>query len=139
MAQKPAKIAPQGLSQEELEAQQASDLPDREAMTTLLDLDANLDLALDLAAPIDAAVAANANAAIPLDASVGANVLSVNSVAVSSADQDAPITQSLNGIANATATQDATIEQGDDMSENVAPPAEAGASASTGTPSTTTP
>jgi hypothetical protein len=129
----------QGLSQEELAAQQASDLPDREAMTTLLDLDANLDLALDLAAPIDAAVAANANAAIPLDASVGANVLSVNSAAVSSADQDAPITQTLNGVANATATQDANIEQGDDMSENVAPPASAGASASTGTPSTTTP
>jgi hypothetical protein len=136
MAQKPAKIAPQGLSQEELEAQQASDLPDREAMTTLLDLDANLDLALDLAAPIDAAVAANANAAIPLDASVGANVLSVNSVAVSSADQDAPITQSLNGIANATATQDATIEQGDDMSEGggTAGTGSAGASAGTGTP-----
>jgi hypothetical protein len=136
MAQKPAKIAPQGLSQEELEAQQASDLPDREAMTTLLDLDANLDLALDLAAPIDAAVAANANAAIPLDASVGANVLSVNSVAVSSADQDAPITQSLNGIANATATQDATIEQGDDMSEggDTTGTGSAGASAGTGTP-----
>jgi hypothetical protein len=133
MAEKPAT---QGLSQEELAAQHASDLPDREAMTTLLDLDANLDLALDLAAPIDAAVAANANAAIPLDASVGANVLSVNSVAASSANQDAPITQSLNGIANATATQDATIEQGDDMSEGGGT---AGASAGTGAPSTTTP
>jgi len=102
----------QGLSQEELAAQQASDLPDREAMTTLLDLDVNLDLALDLAAPVDAAVAANANAAIPLDAAVGANVLSTASVAGASADQDAPITQSLNGVANATATQDATIDQG---------------------------
>src|SRR6187402_2946353 len=130
MAQKPA---PQGLSKEELDAQQASDLPDREAMTTLLDLDANVDLALDLAAPIDAAVAANANVAIPLDASVGANVLSVNSAAVSSAHQEAPVTQSLNGVANATATQDATIDQGDDMSETVVPPASAGASASTGT------
>jgi hypothetical protein len=130
MAKNPART---GLSQDELEAQQANDLPDREAMTTLLDLDANLDLALDLAAPIDAAVAANANAAIPLDASVGANVLSVNSVAGSSADQDAPITQSLNGIANATATQDATIEQGDDMSEG------ANTSASAGGPTTTTP
>lgn len=138
MAQKPAK---QGLSQEELAEQQASDLPDREAMTTLLDLDANLDLSLDLAAPIDAAVAANANAAIPLDASVGANVLSINSVAVSSADQDAPITQSLNGIANATATQDAIIEQGDDMSEDsgTTGTGSAGASASAGAPSTTTP
>lgn len=121
MANQPATQS--GLSQDELAAQQASDLPDREAMTTLLDLDANLDLALDLAAPIDAAVAANANAAIPLDASVGANVLSVNSVAASSADQDAPITQSLNGVANATATQNATIEQGEEA-----------ASASAGTP-----
>ena len=101
------------LSADEIEAQEASDLPDREAMTTLLDLDANLDLALDLAAPVDAAVAANANAAIPLDAAVGANVLSVNSVAGASADQDAPITQTLNGEATATATQDATIDQGD--------------------------
>jgi hypothetical protein len=120
MASKPTQ---QGLSQDELAAQQASDLPDREAMTTLLDLDANLDLALDLAAPIDAAVAANANAAIPLDAAVGANVLSVNSAAVSSADQDSPITQSLDGVANANANQDATIDQGDDMSETIAPSA----------------
>jgi len=135
MAQKPAK---QGLSQEELDQQQAADLPDREAMTTLLDLNANLDLALDLAAPIDAAVAANANAAIPLDASVGANVLSVGSVAASSAHQDTPITQSLNGIATANANQDATIDQGDDMSEHVLP-ADTGAAASTAAPSTTTP
>jgi hypothetical protein len=134
MAQKPA--VQQGLSQEELAAQQASDLPDREAMTTLLDLDANLDVALDLAAPIDAAVAANANAAIPIDAAVGANVLSVGSVAYASADQDSPITQSLDGVANATATQDANIEQGDDMSEGGGT---AGASAGTGAPSTTTP
>jgi hypothetical protein len=129
MATNPAQ---NGLSQDELAAQQANDLPDREAMTTLLDLDANLDLALDLAAPIDAAVAANANAAIPIDAAVGANVLSVNSVAGSSADQDAPITQSLNGVANATATQDANIEQGDDMSEGAAT-----TSAGAPTPSTT--
>jgi len=106
------QIEQTGLSAEELNAQQAADLPDREAMS-LLDLDVNLDLALDLAAPVDAAVAANANAAIPLDAAVGANVLSVNSAAVASADQDAPITQSLDGVANATATQDATIDQGE--------------------------
>jgi len=114
------KIRPQsqqGLSEEELAAQQSSDLPDREAMS-LLDLNANLDLALDLAAPIDAAVAANANAAIPLDASVGANVLSVNSASVASAHQDAPITQSLEGIATATATQDANVNQGGAPSTN---------------------
>jgi len=111
MAKHEQQIEPAGLSAEELDEQQAAELPDREAMS-LLDLNANLDLALDLAAPIDAAVAANANAGIPLDAAVGANVLSTNSVAVSSADQASPITQSLNGIANATANQDATIDQG---------------------------
>ena len=101
----------QGLSQEELAAQQASDLPDREAMTTLLDLDANLDLALDLAAPVDAAVAANANVAAPIDASVAANVLSFNSVASASADQDSVIIQNLEGTAVANAIQDASIDQ----------------------------
>jgi len=111
MANHEQQIEQAGLSAEELNEQQAADLPDREAMS-LLDLNANLDLALDLAAPIDAAVAANANAGIPLDAAVGANVLSANSVAIASADQDAPITQSLDGVATATANQDATIDQG---------------------------
>jgi len=104
---------PEGLSAEELEAQQSSDLPDREAMTTLLDLNADIDLALDVAAPIDAAVAANANVAAPIDAAVGANVLSTGSVAYASADQDAPISQSLDGVANATATQTSDIDQGE--------------------------
>jgi len=45
---------------------------------------------------------------------VGANVLSVNSAAVSTANQDAPITQSLDGVATATANQDATVDQGAD-------------------------
>ena len=43
----------------------------------ILDLNADLDLALDAAAPIDLAVAANANVAAPIDAAVGANILSV--------------------------------------------------------------
>ena len=107
--------APRPLSAEELAAETAAPLPDKEVIS-LLDLNADLDLALDAAAPIDLAVAANANVAAPIDASVGANVLSVNSAAVSSADQDAPISQSLNGVANATANQDATIDQGDDLS-----------------------
>jgi hypothetical protein len=113
MAESDKELATKGLSTEEMEAQQASDLPDREAMTTLLDLDAQLDLALDLAAPIDAAVAANANVAAPIDAAVGANVLSNASVAGASADQDAPISQTLNGEATATATQNSDINQGE--------------------------
>jgi hypothetical protein len=69
-------------------------------------------LALDAAAPIDAAIAANANVAAPIDAAVAANVGSVDSTAIASADQDAEITQVLNGTATATADQDSTITQG---------------------------
>jgi hypothetical protein len=101
------------LSQQELAEQQAEDLPDREALS-LLDINANLDLALDLAAPVDAAVAANANVAAPIDAAVSANVLSVGSTSAALADQDSVIAQNLEGSATATAIQDADIDQGDD-------------------------
>jgi len=111
MIERDKERSPEGLSEEELNAQKTSDLPDREAMS-LLDLNADLDLALDIAAPIDAAVAANANAAVPLDAAVGANVLSTGSVAGASASQTAPISQSLEGIATATADQTSDITQG---------------------------
>ena len=99
-----------GLSAHEMEAETASALPDREAMS-LLDLSADLDLALDIAAPIDAAVAANANVAAPIDAAVAANIASVGSEATAVADQDSIIIQDLDGTAIATADQDATIEQ----------------------------
>jgi len=101
---------PNRLSPDEVEAQSGAALPDKEAMS-LLDVNADLDLALDLAAPVDAAVAANANVAAPIDASVAANVLSFDSVASASADQDSVIIQNLDGTAVATATQDATIDQ----------------------------
>lgn len=101
---------PSELSQEEVQGQDGSALPDKEAMS-LLDLNADLDLALDIAAPIDAAVAANANVAAPIDAAVGANVLSFDSVAGASADQDSIIMQNLDGEATATAIQDAAIDQ----------------------------
>lgn len=98
------------LSADELRAEGAAQLPDKEAMS-LLDVNADLDLALDLAAPVDAAIAANANVAAPIDAAVGANVLSFDSTAAASADQDSIIMQTLDGEAIATATQDATIDQ----------------------------
>ena len=98
------------LSPEEVRGQGGAELPDKEAMS-LLDLNADLDLALDIAAPVDAAVAANANVAAPIDASVAANVISFDSTAVASADQDSIVMQSLDGEATATATQDATIDQ----------------------------
>jgi hypothetical protein len=90
------------LTREEVQAQDASALPDKEAMS-LLDVNADLDLALDIAAPIDAAVAANANAALPIDAAVSANVLSFDSEAAALADQDSVVSQSLDGEAPATA------------------------------------
>ena len=101
---------PDRLSADVVQAQGGAELPDKEAMS-LLDVNADLDLALDLAAPVDAAVAANANVAAPIDAAVAANVLSFDSVAVASADQDSIVMQSLEGEATATAVQDATIDQ----------------------------
>ncbi len=98
------------LTPAEMEAETVSALPDREAMS-LLDIAANLDLSLDLAAPIDAAIAANANVAAPIDAAVAANVLSVGSEATAVADQDSIIIQNLEGTATATADQDVTLQQ----------------------------
>jgi hypothetical protein len=98
------------LTPQEIEAQEGAQLPDKEAMS-LLDLNVDLDLALDLAAPVDAAVAANANVAAPIDAAVSANILSPDSTSLASADQDSVIIQDLDGEATATAIQDATIDQ----------------------------
>jgi len=61
----------QGLSPEELEQEEGAELPDREAMSLV-----------------------NANLAAPINAAVAANVLSDNSVAYANAEQTAPITQS---------------------------------------------
>jgi len=58
------------LTAEELEAQEAADLPEREAMSLI-----------------------NLNAAIPVNAAVAANVLSDGSVAYAEALQDADIDQ----------------------------------------------
>jgi hypothetical protein len=120
-----------GLSAEELDAESAAALPDREAMSTLdptsgltdgltlpemgglLDLDVNLDLDADAAAPISAAVAANANVAAPIDAAVSANVLSPDGTSMAVADQDSVIVQNLDGTADASVDQDSTINQGE--------------------------
>jgi hypothetical protein len=113
-----------GLSAAELESQDVTAVPDREAMslldgldptsllnTSLLNLDVDLAIDADVAAPIDAAVAANANVAAPIDAAVAANVLSVDSSAQALADQDSIISQDLDGVAEATAIQDANVDQ----------------------------
>jgi len=58
------------MTNEELEAQSGEALPDREAMSLI-----------------------NANLAAPVNAAVAANVLSDNSVAYANSEQTAPITQ----------------------------------------------
>ena len=102
---------PVGLSAEELDAQEATALPDKEVVS-ILDLNADINLAIDAAAPIDLAVAANANVAAPIDAAVGANVLSVDSSARPSATRACSINQGLDADARAHATQDSALDQG---------------------------
>ena len=84
-----------------------------DAPASLLDVNIDLDLALDLAAPIDAAIALNANIAAPIDAAVSANILSPDSISLATASQDSVIVQTLQGVANATTDQSSTIEQGE--------------------------
>jgi len=99
------------MSAEELAAEGGTALPDKEVMS-LLDLNANLDLALDAAAPIDLAIGANANIAAPIEASVGANVLSAGSTAGAETAQAAGIHQGITGDATATSDQNSGITQG---------------------------
>ena len=61
----------QELTSQELEEQQAAELPDREAMSLV-----------------------DANVAVPVNAAVAANVLSDGSVAIADAQQDVDIDQS---------------------------------------------
>jgi len=62
------------LAPEELEQQEAAELPDREAMSLI-----------------------NANLAVPVNAAVAANVLSDNSAAIANAEQLANIDQGMGG------------------------------------------
>jgi hypothetical protein len=119
------------LSPEELAAETGAALPDKEVIS-LLDLNADLDIALDAAAPIDLAVAANANVAAPIDAAVGANVLSVDSTAQALSDQGVIIDQGITGEAVANAPQDSTIDQSGDAGTTEPAPAPAPADGTTG-------
>src|SRR6478736_573270 len=104
---------PVGLSAEELAAESMTTLPDKEVVS-ILDLNADINLAIDAAAPIDLAVAANANVAAPIDAAVGANVLSVDSTAQALSDQGVIINQGLDADASAHADQTSALDQGND-------------------------
>ncbi len=109
-----------GLSAEELGAEGATALPDKEVVS-ILDLNADINLAIDAAAPIDLAVAANANVAAPIDAAVGANVLSVDSTAQALSDQGVIIDQGLDADATAHADQGSAIAQSNDVVDASAP------------------
>jgi hypothetical protein len=109
------------LSPEELAAEAGTALPAKEVMS-LLDLNANIDLALDTAAPIDLAVGANANIAAPINAAVDANVLSVGSESQAGAIQTGVIHQGIVGDATATADQSSSIAQGNPATTDPVPP-----------------
>ena len=99
------------VSMDEVEAEGAVALPNKEVLS-LLDVNANVDLGLDLAAPVDLAAAANLNVAAPIEASAGANLLSPDATAVSEAQQHGTLDQGMSGVAaTATAPQHAGITQ----------------------------
>ena len=97
------------VSMDDVEAEDAVSLPNKEVMS-LLDVNANVDLGLDLAAPVDLAAAANLNVAAPIEASASANVLSPTAQAVSEAYQHGSIDQGISGSATATAPQHASVD-----------------------------
>jgi hypothetical protein len=117
-----------GLTPEELAAQGATALPDKEVVS-ILDLNADVDLAIDAAAPIDLAVAANANVAAPINAAASANILSAGSGAEAVGDQGALINQNL----DATATADSLQHSGLDQSSDGTPDATTSTTTNTGT------
>jgi hypothetical protein len=95
--------------------QQAVELPtaDSDLLSgPLLNVDVDIALDADMAAPVAGAVAANANAAVPIDAAVSANIGTIDSQSVAVAEQDAIINQKLDGVtAHAIADQQADITQ----------------------------
>src|SRR4051794_7548268 len=107
---RPTMTSDNSLSQHDLDAETGTPLPAKEVMS-LLDLNADVNLALDLAAPVDLAVAANLNVAAPIEAAASANVLSPDAQAVGIAQQHGSIDQGISGSANATAPQHTTIDQ----------------------------
>ena len=99
-----------GLSAAELESQDVTAVPDREAMSLLDGIDPSSLLGTSLL-NVDVDLALDADVAAPIDAAVAANILSVDSEATALADQDSIIIQDLDGVAIATADQDATVQQ----------------------------
>ncbi len=128
------KMSTQGLTPEELMAESAIALPDKEVVS-ILDLNADVDVAIDAASPIDLAAAANLNVAAPIDAAAGANVLTYGSGSQATVDQGTSIEQMLDADAYATSTQASGIDQGgmDTDSDETPTPVPADTTNGTGT------
>src|SRR6478735_4397026 len=110
----------QGLTNEELLAESATALPDKEVVS-ILDLNVDVDVFIDAAAPIDLAAAAQLNVAAPIDAAASANVLSTGSTAVSEVNQTGTLDQILAGSATATSDQFSIIDQSDEANGDPEP------------------
>lgn len=123
------------VSMEEIEAEGAVSLPNKELLS-LLDVNANVDLGLDLAAPVDLAAAANLNVAAPIEAGASANVLSPDGTAVGEAQQTGSIEQGIVGSSTADAPQHADISQSGDTGSNPPAPTDAGSGDTTSSGST---
>lgn len=115
------------LTDDELMAQGGTALPDKE-VASVLDLNADLNLGISAAAPIDLGIAANANVAAPIDAAASANVLSFGSESQALADQGTIINQGVTGDATADSAQDSVIDQGTDAGTAADPAAAPAAS-----------
>lgn len=107
-----------GLTLAELRAERAIALPDKEVVS-VIDVNADIDLNINAASPIDLAAAANLNVAAPIQAAAGANVLAYGSDADATATHGTTagtvINQYLGADANALSTQDSTIDQTDNL------------------------
>ena len=117
------------VSMDEIEAEGATALPNKEVMS-LLDVNANVDLGLNLAAPVDLAAAANLNVAAPIEAAASANLLSDDAQAVAISQQHGTLDQGISGSAEATAPQNAELIQ-DANSDDGGATAGTGAAAAT--------
>src|SRR5436190_12908448 len=116
------------LTPEELGSEGITALPDKEVVS-ILDLAADIDLAIDGAAPIDLAVALNANVVAPIAGGVSANLLSDGATSQALADQGVQVTQTVDADAIAAGHQDSTIDQSDTV--------DAGTGATDATPDST--
>jgi hypothetical protein len=109
-ARQPTDAPTEAVSMEDIDAEAPVALPNKEVLS-LLDINANVDLGLDLAAPVDLAAAANLNVAAPIEAAASANVLSPDAQAVGLAEQHGTLDQTMSGSATATAPQHAGVTQ----------------------------